>query len=155
MNRTIPILAALLPFASKAEVCFIPDITANWFEAQEICQSWGANLVTIPNNSANNAVVECILASSTGGNNVMTNYWIGANDLARPGTLKWVSNGKIATFIPWGPGEPNNAGGSEHCVNIQPYPKDGGGHVWLWNDDGCYKKFKFICEQAVTCVQEP
>jgi hypothetical protein len=43
--------------------------------------------------------------------------WIGANDMHREGTMVWVSDKTYVRrwFSNWYPGEPNNAGGSEHC----------------------------------------
>ena len=42
--------------------------------------------------------------------------WIGANDMHREGTMVWVSDKTYLSrgFSNWYPGEPNNAGRSEH-----------------------------------------
>ena len=68
--------------------------------------------------------------------------WIGANDKHREGTMVWVSDktNVIKGFSNWYPGEPNNSGRSEHCVQLW---YDGG---YKWNDAHCSRKLGFICK---------
>jgi hypothetical protein len=68
--------------------------------------------------------------------------WIGANDMHREGTMVWVSDKTYVRrwFSNWYPGEPNNAGGSEHCVQLWR------SHGYKWNDADCSRKLAFICK---------
>jgi hypothetical protein len=48
----------------------------------------------------------------------------------------------------WGPGEPNNAGGDEDCVEVRR--SDG-----IWNDMPCGMSITFVCAQCAgaACAQ--
>ncbi|EDS39618.1 galactose-specific C-type lectin [Culex quinquefasciatus] len=70
------------------------------------------------------------------------NFWIGANDLAKPGLFRWGLTANEVTFSKWARGEPNFMtvrGETEHCVELNP-------NTMEWNDSGCSKRLHFICE---------
>jgi len=103
----------------------------NWHDAQQTCQTEGGNLVTVDTPKINN-----ILKSERG------RLWIGASDLKEEGIFVW-TNGKPLSYNNWAPGEPNNYGRrGEDCVEVN-FRAPG-----LWNDNGCNKKRKFMCEIA-------
>ena len=60
-------------------------------------------------------------------------FIIGGNDVASEGTWVWDS-GDPMSFINWASGEPNNAGGEEHCLEMYGAGNAKGG---LWNDMVC------------------
>jgi hypothetical protein len=62
--------------------------------------------------------------------------WIGVNDVDLEGHFVLVTGGP-ATFLPWAAGEPNNAMGSEDCVELV------GAQL---NDDSCDTSLPFLCE---------
>ena len=68
--------------------------------------------------------------------------WIGANDKHREGTMVWVSDKTYVSrgFSNWYPGEPNNSGRSEDCVQLW-YD-----HGYKWNDASCSRQLGFICK---------
>jgi len=64
-------------------------------------------------------------------------YWLDLNDLETEGEFKSSATGKLATFLKWRAGQPNNSNGSQHCVNIL----DG-----LMYDNKCESLSYFICQ---------
>jgi hypothetical protein len=58
--------------------------------------------------------------------------WTGGSDAAVEGEWRWMDGseaGQLFSYSNWGPGEPNNAGGSENYAHLQP----GAGSLG-WND---------------------
>lgn len=80
-------------------------------------------------------------------------FYIGANDLVHEGTWVWVSNGQTATYTNWGPTQPNNRGGAEHCAVITYAPQDG--FVYHWTDEPCTNQLTYICEMPFAEVHAP
>lgn len=63
---------------------------------------------------------------------------------------EWVWTGNVqamGSYKNWAPGEPNNANGNEHCLEM-----DMGGQ-YQWNDNNCENRFNFICEMPYeSCI---
>merc|ERR1712142_113113 len=100
----------------------------NWQDAQQTCQMEGGNLVTVDTSEINN-----ILKSEK------KRIWIGASDLETEETFLW-TNGKPLSYNSWAPGEPNNHGNREDCVEVN-FRSPG-----LWNDAVCGALRPFMCE---------
>ena len=67
-------------------------------------------------------------------------YWIGLNDRRSESQFVW-SDGtsyNASVYSNWKPGEPNDAGASEDCVEL---------HNTGWNDRDCKTEFGYICEK--------
>lgn len=100
--------------------------------ARDICEVFGAHLVTI-DNAAENSLVGNLSWSVH-----PTRYWIGANDLIQENVWEWV-DGSPVIYSAWAPGEPNNSGG-EDCVHIN------WSAIGAWNDLPCGHDQPFVCE---------
>ncbi len=88
-------------------------------ETQSIVE--GGHLATV-RSSAENAWIQ---STFTGFNPF--GYWIGLNDVATEGAFVWTS-GETVPYTNWSPGEPNNGGGIEDAVHLNP------GSAWRWSD---------------------
>lgn len=64
--------------------------------------------------------------------------WIGLSDLKTEGQFLWESTSEPISFNNWGPHDPNNIKGIEHCVLIN----------WerQWVDAPCNWKKTFVCQ---------
>lgn len=71
-------------------------------------------------------------------------YYIGVNDIVNEGEFVWISSGQNATYLNWGPDQPNNRWGNENCVVIRNDP--GQGFDMTWSDDPCTDLNTYICE---------
>ena len=88
--------------------------------------------------------------------------WIGLNDKNSENSFKWVNSDleySEMDYSYWAPGEPNNSGANEDCVELwssysRRYDDEGGvRREWsqgAWNDDRCLKTIDtFACEVRV------
>jgi len=107
-----------------------------WEEAQTRCQQMGGHLVTISSKKENSMVARLLW------DNAARTAWIGLTDKDQEDKWKWVADDS-STYTNWAPGEPNDAGGAEDCVQI--YSGNG-----RWNDWGMPNnpdnKDLYVCE---------
>ena len=100
----------------------------SWTASESEAVSLGGHLATI-GNQAENDFVYVTFGAFLG---VTRSLWIGLNDAALEGTFRWTS-GEPLTFVNWEFRSPNNIGGIEHYVHIEPnnsaWPEPG-----KWND---------------------
>ena len=66
-------------------------------------------------------------------------FWIGASDLMVENEWRWLNSDRPLDYANWPPGEPNNSGGNENCVEIK---------VTAWNDCPCASLNWYICEKS-------
>ena len=69
------------------------------------------------------------------------NMWIGANDHAKEGQYRWVSDDSIVSFTKWDK-RPDHAYHNEDCVEIWKRSND-----CRWNDLICSARLNFMCEK--------
>ncbi|XP_046339589.2 perlucin-like [Haliotis rufescens] len=70
-------------------------------------------------------------------------YRLGATDLNIEGRWLWEGQRRMG-YTHWSPGQPDNNGGTEHCLEIR---RDFGNY--LWNDFVCDHPSHFICEKEL------
>lgn len=98
-------------------------------QAQSFAQNLGANLISIQSASENSCILSELVRLGYGSSSVI---WIGFNDETTEGQFVWYDQSPVV-YSNWAPGEPNNSGGNEDCVQIYP----GGGNPGTWNDLNC------------------
>uniref|UniRef100_A0A3Q3KAZ2 C-type lectin domain-containing protein n=2 Tax=Monopterus albus TaxID=43700 RepID=A0A3Q3KAZ2_MONAL len=111
-----------------------------WADAELHCVSEGTNLVSIHSLKEQNFVKALVKKF----NQAERHIWIGLSDTHKQGRWMW-SDGSAVYFVFWNVGEPNNAGGNEHCVH---------GTLSLdmkWNDLLCSQTFAFVCASHPIC----
>jgi hypothetical protein len=103
-----------------------------WWDARAYCQSMGLDLALV-DTSGENTFLANVAMSYVG-----TEYWLGHTDQNHEGRFtgwddsdRWAGN--------WADGEPNNAGGNEHCAHFL-------GGSDQWNDIPCDVQLAVICE---------
>lgn len=117
----------------------VPFEEGNWFEAASYCTSQRMSLVQLRDMYDNQDLKEWL---DDQGHGAAQRFWIGANDLAKPGLFRWGLSAREVSFSKWAPNEPNFLtirGETEHCVELNP-------NTMEWNDSGCSKRLHFICE---------
>ncbi|XP_035689819.1 pulmonary surfactant-associated protein D-like [Branchiostoma floridae] len=69
-------------------------------------------------------------------------FWFGLHDRREEGSFEWMDGSALGTYSSWGPGEPNNGRGEQHCVGYSAVPhwKD------KWVDISCDWQFCYICQ---------
>jgi hypothetical protein len=105
-----------------------------WHEAQSLCSVNGYKLVTI-----NDANEEFFLQTHEASTGLLSDWWIGLNDIGSEGFFVW--DGGFSSYTNWYSGEPNNNEGNEDCVTERYL-----GGQWQWNDLPCSQRLPFICE---------
>ena len=102
----------------------------SWGDANAACLAAGLQLASV-HSAAQNA----LLLTAAAGNSV----WIGGTDAASEGAWVWSPSNTPVSYTNWMAGEPNNYAGGEDCMQFYTDGK--------WNDDGCTKKKKYVCQQ--------
>jgi hypothetical protein len=62
------------------------------------------------------------------------NAWIGYNDANHENKFMWL-DGSVDGYANWNPGEPNNWGGNQDCVQV--FTNGGSAPPYTWDDDDC------------------
>ena len=106
-------------------------------EAQRKCKEWDrrANLASIHSQAEHDQMIELLKMYDA------KRAWIGGNDVGQEREWRWV-DGSTFRWTKWYPGEPNNSGGNEHCMELV-------GDAWVknvWNDQSCDEQFMSICK---------
>ncbi|XP_071789139.1 uncharacterized protein [Asterias amurensis] len=104
-----------------------------WDEANRQCINMGANLASFHHPDQQAYLVQQFTPTSSNG------FWIGLNDQRKEGGYAW-SDGTQVEFTDWAPGEPNDYGGQEECVEIYLQSDN------KWNDLYCWYQRNFICQ---------
>jgi len=100
----------------------------SWADARDYCKSKGGHLVTISSESENEAVYNLVKNGEKGV------YWIGG--YLSNNSWAWV-NGEEFNYTNWAPGEPNDMGGKETCIQMyRLYNYEGNDVHGKWNDIG-------------------
>jgi hypothetical protein len=95
----------------------------SWLDAKLWCETRGGHLATITSAEESAQVTE--LLTSAGAQAV----WLGADNRNTANGFTWVT-GEAFRYAEWGPGEPNNDGGTEYYLMLAHSQDEG----WVWND---------------------
>ncbi|KAG7499177.1 macrophage mannose receptor 1-like [Solea senegalensis] len=121
------------------------DLKANWSYARSWCKEQGAELAVIDDQLENDFVSSYL-------RDLELPTWIGLSDLLEENQYAWSDGVSPVKFTNWNDKEPNNAGGTEHCVAMSHGPLVTG----KWNDDACHKDHSFMCSmQKSTSLPPP
>nr|XP_020444740.1 galactose-specific lectin nattectin-like [Monopterus albus] len=114
---------------------FGPD-KKTWAEAEVACIAIGGNLASIHNQNYLKFAKGVIKSAAGSG----TPVWIGGSDAENEGVWLW-RDGTMFDFMFWAPGNPDNAGGRENCMELS---SQGGA-----NDANCNDKKPYLCGMYV------
>merc|ERR1711997_1428383 len=127
------------PWTLLSAGCYLFDTPPrNWTDANQFCKGRFSKLIEVETNQENDALVEEIIRKDW--NSLKLEPWLGLTDLKNVGTFLWSSSGQEANYTNWHPGQPNNAGGNEHCAHY--------GGTNQWSDRQCDLKL-MAYDQAV------
>ena len=112
---------------SECSMYFLNPQSMTGSNAQAFAEGLGANLVSIQSQAENDCILNALNALGETGT-----IWIGLNDEDVEGTFVWYDQSPV-NYTNWAPGEPNNSGGNENCVQIYPTGSSPG----MWNDLNC------------------
>ncbi|XP_060915844.1 galactose-specific lectin nattectin-like [Labrus mixtus] len=126
-------------WAKHGERCYIFfNDKKTWCDAEFHCVEQGGNLFSL-HTPEEAELVRNVVLSATG---ARTKTWLGSHDKIQNGC--WLnSDGSKFEFDAWGPGEPNNYGGSEGCMqmhNTEGQPI---------NDAPCSIKSAYMCARSL------
>ncbi|KAL9703180.1 hypothetical protein quinque_006698 [Culex quinquefasciatus] len=136
-NLTLPKQSKLSPMPWDRYVVNFQQAT--FFEAWQFCQAAGLRLATV-NSPADTDLLEKALAAAKAPQKGA--FFIAGTNLGAKGSWLWIStNRKVGTpygYTRWHPGQPDNSGNNEHCMEI--WYVNGA----FWNDYQCDKKRGYI-----------
>ncbi|XP_013416380.1 perlucin-like [Lingula anatina] len=115
-------------------------LKGNFYQAKAHCESMGARLVAVDDEEEHTFIRQYIMADEARS----ATSWFTAATEASEGTWLLSGWGDIpAPFTAWAPGEPNNNGGNQDCVQYYKATK-------LFDDIQCSNSINFICETEAT-----
>lgn len=123
------------------ESCYLFSLfSGTWDSGKTFCEGEGGHLVEISSLAEDNFIRDYVR------NRGLTAYetrdsWIGGTDVDVENTFVWTGSGQTFTYINWGPGNPDNSGGNQHCV-ILFQESD-----YKWHDTQCTNTNSYICEK--------
>lgn len=103
-----------------------------WNEAERACRKIGGYLVKVDDESESNWLKQQANVEER-------SFWAGAADFSE-GDWRWIVDFSNVTFTDWNPGQPDNAGGHEDCLEIEKT------YNYKWNDVVCGTTNGYICE---------
>ncbi|XP_049867539.1 C-type mannose receptor 2-like [Pectinophora gossypiella] len=119
----------------------IHTIGRTWSEAKQRCEMEGASLFYAGSDDEANDVISWWNQTQP-----FFALWVGITDFLVMDVYETIDCRPILeVYSNWGPGEPNNAGGVEDCVQLYR-----NGNL---NDDNCGKKYPFICRKTLESLQ--
>ncbi|XP_033746479.1 perlucin-like [Pecten maximus] len=130
-------------WVSHNDKCYLlSSYKASWPVAASYCRTFNSKLAEPMDQSS-----VAFLSGEVKGSAPMrdTTYYLGGGDLFVEGEWIWMSTQAAIGVTNWNPGEPNDAGGKEDCVEIAL--------TGLWNDDVCDQPKGFICEMDSETAQ--
>ncbi|XP_036291548.1 C-type lectin domain family 4 member K isoform X2 [Pipistrellus kuhlii] len=119
----------------KENFYYFSHVPKTWYSAQQFCKSRNSDLTSVTSDSEQE-----FLYKTAGG----IFFWIGLTKAGSEGEWYWVDNtpfNKVQSMKFWSPGEPNNLGNNEHCVNLKM------SSLQSWNDASCDHQLLFICKR--------
>ncbi|EDS28420.1 salivary C-type lectin [Culex quinquefasciatus] len=112
-----------------------------FFEAWHQCASIGLRLASVNSAEDDTALRLALRAADS---NEVGPWWIAGTDLGKTGHFVWITTmkplGYRTGYTNFGPGQPDNAGGVEHCVEA------GWRSGTTWNDRNCEVRNRYVCE---------
>lgn len=114
----------------------------NWENARNFCQEIRTELVAIETEEKHAAMADYVRDKFVEeSENDVAGIWIGARFDRTRNNFVWESSDTLLSYTYWEAGNPNNMGGNQYCVEMNP-----GIHNFTWNDDDCSTTNRFICE---------
>ena len=108
----------------------------DWDDAENDCIQEDGHLASVLSNDEM-VFISCLQDPAS-----IHKSWIGAK--RNGNTFLW-TDGSEFSFENWKPGQPNNQGGNEDCVEFDSDP----GQSWhnQWNDSPCSNKRNYVCKK--------
>lgn len=119
-----------------------------WYEAYVLCKQDGMELASI-----NSLEEETALENYAKTVDVKTGFYgglwtAGTRNGACASEFVWFSTGKPLIYQKFSPGEPDNSGGVEACIEFFINVEN---NDYEWNDINCDDKLGFICQTSKSC----
>jgi len=115
---------------------FITPRAGSWFEAEQMCEEQGGNLISESLKPKWDLLSEIVEFRNVNKDKAL---WFG---IKKNNLNKWqLLDGSEQWVVDWYPGEPNNYGNRENCAEVW--------YELLLNDIYCYKKFYGLCEKLL------
>ena len=132
-----PLVRCEQGWSMLGNVCYKFNLTEmDWNGAKSACNQVGAHLTSVHSQE------EAAFIRALQDPNSVHKTWIGGQ--RNGNNFEWI-DGTPFDFGYWNTGEPNNAGGSENCIEI--YSDPGQTIHDKWNDVPCDVMRNFVCQK--------
>ncbi|KAH3700346.1 perlucin-like [Dreissena polymorpha] len=118
-------------FEALGDHCYvILKVMGSYAEGKTYCEDAGASLAVIRSREEEVLIDSYIHRHMS--QIQTTQIWIGGSDLLQEGTFLAPGSQEVLTYLNWAPGQPDNIGTGQHCLNI--FRDDA---QLRWDDDNC------------------
>ncbi|XP_035287240.1 lactose-binding lectin l-2-like [Anguilla anguilla] len=111
-----------------------------WIDAELNCVDLGGHLASVHSEDEHQFLQQLHTSSVHSEDDP---YWIGLSDLYKKYSWLWTDGSIRSDFSRWNPGEPNDLGNAERCVDSN----HGGPKGWV--DNSCTRTYAFICAKRL------
>ncbi|XP_062568258.1 lithostathine-2-like [Saccostrea cucullata] len=130
------------PFASHCYFFYETKVTFD--EALIFCREKESYLLELQSSLEISWIVDSFLLPVSGVDEQCPEFyscsmWTGATDFNTTTKFIWTHSDTDMVFPEWGSGQPNNAGGDQHCISLMRDSKA--------NDVSCVLRYQVICER--------
>ncbi|XP_052252959.1 perlucin-like isoform X1 [Dreissena polymorpha] len=128
-------------FESLGMSCFVVlNVKGSYAAGQKYCEMVGASLAVIRSQDEE-ALIDGYLRRNI--SQIQEDQiWIGGTDLLQEGTFLVPGTQEVLTYFNWAPGQPDNYGRGEHCLDI--FRDDA---QLRWNDQLCNTDRVPLCQR--------
>jgi len=129
------------PYKNKCYKTYSPESDISWEDANFNCNNKRGQLASVPNEETDKFLTKLSPTNRTFIGGFATGK--GPN----PDLWTW-TDGTPWTYTKWAPGEPNNTGDLEHCIEM----KVDQNQIGEWNDMACWENLsaQYICQKYPT-----
>ncbi|XP_076269559.1 salivary C-type lectin 2-like [Rhynchophorus ferrugineus] len=141
VNFMLFVCISFFIISTSANKYVVSNQRVTFYEAHSRCRQYGLDPAEILSENDEKEIEQALLPIKDLG--IFDGFWIFASNLADKKNYYWLNSNLPLFYSAFYPGQPDNTGDKEHCLEL--YQSTTG--VFAWNDLSCDTKKRFICQR--------